>query len=191
MTNTSTKTHTHRHTPHHSTPHPFTPNSKRRRTCRRSAPQEPVGGDKVPFHPEVGTHCRNHGAAWSRPDIPAMRSARVPSRMGKLRKTDIHRESSSSTRSTRRTRAKNEEDAVAQRHHRTDAHTLHTPDISTQSSRTPCTLQTTQKPPPTALLIVARPPTLQHAHDPAFGLHLTIPHLSPQFTQANVVTGHA
>ena len=112
--------------------------------------------------------------------------------------TDIHRESSSSTR---RKRAKNKEDAVAQR---VRSQPSPSPSLTTEQTRThcthrtfprnpraPCTLQTTQEPPPTALLIVARPPTLQHPHDPAFGLHLTIPHLSPPFTQANVVTGHA
>ena len=73
------------HTPHHTTAHSSRASGNRRRKCRRSAQKEPLGGDEVPFHQEVGALCRNHTAAWSCPHVPAMRSARVPFRVGKLR----------------------------------------------------------------------------------------------------------
>ena len=88
--------HTHTHTtttttPHHSRAHSSRASGNKRRKCRRSAQQEPLGGNEVPFLLEVGTLCRNHTAARSRPRVPAMRSARVPFRVGKLRLVRSHR----------------------------------------------------------------------------------------------------
>ena len=90
-THTTTTTTTTTTPPHHSTAHPSRANGNRRRKRRRSAQQEPLGEDEVPFHQEVGTLSKNRTAAWSRPRVPAMRSARVPFRVGKLRLVQSNR----------------------------------------------------------------------------------------------------
>ena len=85
---TSTTHHHHHHHHYHHTTRPQHTPPERTATGDASADEahnKSLGGDEVPFHHEVATLCRKHTAAWSRPRVPAMRSARVPFRVGKLR----------------------------------------------------------------------------------------------------------
>ena len=203
------------HTTHHTTPtaHSSRASGNKRRKCKRSAQKEPLGGDEVPFHQEVGALFRNHTAAWSRPHVPAMRSARVSFRVGKLRLVRSNRhplrefgkhtkDVSQKTKKTRSTAQHRPPSplipsppppcpvaTVQPRTHPASLEnrrtaTLHTPDLSTHSSR----MLPLSTPPkngpfasPTPLQMVARPPTPQHANP------------SPQSTihTRKVVTGHA